>query len=320
MSERSALARTEAQRWRPDRLRPLYAEFFRNVRCQPGAPVIGLRDSAAVGTEPSRVPSTSRRYPPNGAVMPISFVVGVSDDAILKNNFMASPCVAGHGSPHQVILVRDGLNVIAEAESRPCTRRTRVGCLRARRCVATRRVGMSGSPDKSEEAERRFGPIGVAGVYGVGDVIASDDPTQPLSAERIGWVVDRGRMLKDGPELPARVATLDELLLVVRRDTRLQFDPTLGISFLWRGSLSPGTRLGMATVALGALCHHNSRHVGLRRGFTKARRSLPASGSFGCRSPRRVSSSTGTVRSSSWVTPHPGLGRSLTPYRVGELR
>ena len=29
----------EAQRWRPDRLRSLYAEFFRNVRHQPGAPV-----------------------------------------------------------------------------------------------------------------------------------------------------------------------------------------------------------------------------------------------------------------------------------------
>ena len=39
-AERSQLARREAERWRPDRLRPLYAEFFRNVRHQPGAPVI----------------------------------------------------------------------------------------------------------------------------------------------------------------------------------------------------------------------------------------------------------------------------------------
>ena len=29
--EQSARARKEAQRWHPDRLRPLYAEFFRNV-------------------------------------------------------------------------------------------------------------------------------------------------------------------------------------------------------------------------------------------------------------------------------------------------
>jgi hypothetical protein len=62
-----------------------------------------------------------------------------------------------------------------------------------------------------QEAERRFGPVGVAGVYGVGKVIASEDSTQPFGAERIGRVVDRGRSLRDGPERPARVATLDEL-------------------------------------------------------------------------------------------------------------
>ena len=38
--EQSALARTEARRWHPDRLRPLYAEFFRNVRMQPGTPFV----------------------------------------------------------------------------------------------------------------------------------------------------------------------------------------------------------------------------------------------------------------------------------------
>ena len=47
----SELARTEAERWRPERLRPLYAEFFRNVRLQPGAPVIVRTDgvNAAAG-------------------------------------------------------------------------------------------------------------------------------------------------------------------------------------------------------------------------------------------------------------------------------
>jgi hypothetical protein len=61
-----------------------------------------------------------------------------------------------------------------------------------------------------QEAEKRFGPICVAGVYGVGDMIARADPTQPLSAGRIARVVGRGRMLQDGAELPARAAALDE--------------------------------------------------------------------------------------------------------------
>jgi hypothetical protein len=103
----------------------------------------------------------------------------------------------------------------------------------------------------ASSVEPRFGPIGVAGVYGVGPVLSAeggpatcsaaeaakggarcDDfiphpssfiPLPPSlipaeAAERIGWVVGRGRMLRDGPDLPARVATLDELLLVLPRE------------------------------------------------------------------------------------------------------
>ena len=119
-----------------------------------------------------------------------------------------------------------------------------------------------------DEAERRFGPIGVAGVYGVGEVIArSDDSTQPLAAERIGWVVDRGRMLRDGPELPARVATLDELLLIVRRDSGLRFDPALGFHLYGADICLQAREQGLAVVALAAPCHHNSRSVGLPEAF-----------------------------------------------------
>ena len=173
--------------------------------------------------------------------MPISFVVGVLDAAILKTNFMASPCIASAAARHQVVLVRGGPNVTAKLQ---------LGLERAKFdwvvCVHAD-VWLPQGWDvqlaqQLDEAERRFGPIGVAGVYGVGEVIESDDSTQPMSSERIGWVVDRGRMLKDGPELPARVATLDELLLVVRRDNPLRFDPRLGNHLLWRGSLSPSSR------------------------------------------------------------------------------
>ena len=69
-------------------------------------------------------------------------------------------------------------------------------------------------------------------------MIARPDPNQPLSAERIGWVVDRGRMLRDGPELPARVATLDELAFIVRRDRGLRFDADLGFHLTVRTSAS----------------------------------------------------------------------------------
>ena len=123
-----------------------------------------------------------------------------------------------------------------------------------------------------DEAERRFGPIGVAGVYGVGDVIEPDDLTQSLGAARIGWVVDRGRELRDGSELPATVATLDELALIVRRDSDLRFDPTLGFHLYGADICLQARERGLAVVAIGAPCRHNSWSVGLPPEFFQSAR------------------------------------------------
>ena len=173
------------------------------------------------------------------------------------------------------------------------------------------------------EAERRFGPIGVAGVYGVGDVIRPESPEQPLGTERIGWVVDRGRELRDGPELPARVATLDELLLVVRRDSGLRFDPALGFHLYGADLCLQARERGLAVVALGALCQHNSRNVFLPRAFFIAPRFSPVNGATGCRSPLRAPSSTAAAQCTCWATPRIDRDRlpllsSLTPFRVAQ--
>ena len=74
-------------------------------------------------------------------------------------------------------------------------------------------------------------------------------------------------MLRDGPELPARVATLDELLLVVRRDSGLRFDPALGFHLYGADICLQARERGLAVVALAAPCHHNSRSVGLPEAF-----------------------------------------------------
>ena len=260
--ELSSRALQEAQRWHPDRLRPLYAEFFRNVRHQPGAaliaPALGLgeRGRSANGSNGS----AGRKPSPD--VVPMSFVVCVSDEAVLKANLLASPGLTGPGSPHEVFTINGAPSTGAGFVT---------GRLQARhewvvfvhqdvlmpegwsRCVA----------QQLREAERRFGKVGVAGVYGVGEVMAPQDLRQPLAAERVGWVVDRGRVLRDGPELPARVATLDELVLVVRRDSGLRFDPALGFHLYGADICLQAREQGLAVVALAAPCHHNSRSVGL---------------------------------------------------------
>ena len=78
---------------------------------------------------------------------------------------------------------------------------------------------------------------------------------------------DRGRVLRDGPELPARVATLDEIVLVVRRDSGLRFDPDLGFHLYGADICLQAREQGLAVVALAALCDHNSRSVGLPEAF-----------------------------------------------------
>ena len=117
------------------------------------------------------------------------------------------------------------------------------------------------------EAEERFGPIGVAGVYGVGEVITPAIASQPLAAPRIGWVVDRGRELRDGPELPA--AGRDSRRAAAGRAARfgLRFDPALGFHLYGADICLQADEQGLAVVALGALCHHNSRSVGLPEAF-----------------------------------------------------
>jgi hypothetical protein len=194
-----------------------------------------------------------------------SFVVCVSNGRVLKRNLLASPCL-GPSSRHEVILVKDcpnaaaGLNFgIEKAESQwvVCVHQDVYLPKGWDRCFA----------QQLREAERRFGPVGVAGVYGVGEVESPRSPRLPLGATRAGWVVDRNRVLRDGPDLPARVATLDELLLVVRRDTTMRFDPDLGFHLYGADICMQAHQRGLAVVALEALCHHNSASVGLPDAF-----------------------------------------------------
>jgi glycosyltransferase involved in cell wall biosynthesis len=271
-------ARAEAQRWHPDRLRPLYAEFFINVQPQARPPILPKKNSGAGHSPSAQNGSIGKTYAPERpsgatkpvvsppAVIPFSFVVCVSDEAILNANLMVSPCVARADSPHRTIVLREGPSAASGLN---------FGLERASHewavCVHQEVYLPEGwdrlLSQQLREAERRFGPVGVAGVYGVGDVIRPESPEQPLGAERIGWVVDRGRELRDGPELPARVAALDELLLVVRRDSGLRFDPALEFHLYGADLCLQARERGMAVVALGALCHHNSRNVFLPRAF-----------------------------------------------------
>src|SRR5262245_20283472 len=114
----------------------------------------------------------------------LTFVVCVNDPDILKSNLLASPCLAP-GTPHEVITVGNAPNAAEGLNG---------GLQRARNelvvCVH-QDVFLPEDWDKHlirqyRLAEKKFGPIGVTGVYGVGEVREAEDTR--LSAQRIGWV------------------------------------------------------------------------------------------------------------------------------------
>jgi hypothetical protein len=74
-----------------DRLRPLYAEFFRNVRRQPDPPLVTVANGPAHAAPASN--GVGRRMS-NGGAVSLSFVLCVSDYAILKADLQKSPCVS----------------------------------------------------------------------------------------------------------------------------------------------------------------------------------------------------------------------------------
>jgi hypothetical protein len=110
----------------------------------------------------------------SSAATALSFVVGVTDIAILQNNFIASPCVADAGSPHEVILVRGGPNVTAKL-SHGLEQAVHDWIVCIHQDVWLPPLWDLQVAQQIREAERLFGPVGVAGVYGVGDVAAADE-------------------------------------------------------------------------------------------------------------------------------------------------
>jgi hypothetical protein len=206
------------------------------------------------------------RSPCRAHVRRISFAVCVSDEAILEANLLASPCLTD-GSSHEVFLARDcpsaadGLNE---------------GLRKARHDVIVfvhQDVQLPAGWDEHfwqqyDLAKQQFGNVGVVGVYGVayrdGRVI------------RMGHVVDRGRLLREEPALPALVDTLDELLLAVPRETVLSFDPQLGFHLYGADLCLEACKRGLVSVAIDAVCAHNSPHIGLPAAFTESARVFAA--------------------------------------------
>jgi len=115
--------------------------------------------------------------------------------------------------------------------------------------------------EKISEAMTMFPCLAVVGVYGVDNFGSS-----PILA---GNVLDRGQKLSKPAPLPCRVNSLDEMLIAVRTDSGLRFDPNLGFDFYATDIALVANQKGFATVVVDAYCEHwsttprdkNKKHI-----------------------------------------------------------
>jgi SAM-dependent methyltransferase len=184
---------------------------------------------------------------------PLTFAVCVSDEATLAANLLASPCLQ-QVHPHQVVRfagcssAAEGLNAALAT-----ARHEVVVCVH--QDVYLPRGWVQRFWQSWHQAEKQYGRIGVAGVYGV--------TLREGKVVRAGHVVDRDCLLWEKPPLPATVDTLDELLLAVRKDSGLRFDPALGFHFYGADLCLEAQRRGLSSVVIDALCLHHSKGVEL---------------------------------------------------------
>ena len=100
-------------------------------------------------------------------------------------------------------------------------------------------------------AKTRWPALAVVGAYGVRG--------HGAHARRAGHLLDRGRELHEPEALPARVDSLDELLVAVRADAGLRMDPALGFDFYATDLVLQARRRGLdAAVIEGLYCEHGS--------------------------------------------------------------
>ncbi len=179
--------------------------------------------------------------------VPVTVVACVNDDAQLEANLARSPCLQA-GRPHQLLVFR-GCASAAEGLNAGIDQAEHEFVVFVHQDVYLPEQWPARLVSQWRRAESAGGPIGVAGVFGVLD--------RKVPFDAIGRVVHRDRLLSHR-SLPADVDGLDELLMVVRRDTPLRVDPDLGWHLYGTDLALQAQRRHLRVVVVDAPCHHNS--------------------------------------------------------------
>lgn len=180
----------------------------------------------------------------------LSFVIAVNNEKVFEQNVLASPIFrSGHG--HE-ILVRRGFASAGAAYNDAISAATNdlIVCMHQdiylpdgwdeRLMMSV--VSLEGSGEK----------WGVLGCFGIS-----------LEGGPVGHVYSNGLKRELGsPQPPVRVQSLDEIVLIIRKSSGLQFDEMLPHFHLYGSDLClESQRMGLRNYAIANFCVHNSLPV-----------------------------------------------------------
>jgi hypothetical protein len=180
--------------------------------------------------------------------MPITFVTATNNDEILRNNLMASPCLLGKHN-HQVLIQR-GFISASKAYNDAILRSDNNLIVFAHQDVVFPKLWLSDLDHALCCLEHIDPQWGVLGCYG-----------ETLNDNGRGYVYSPGRGILGKPlDQPSPVQTLDEIVLIIRKSSGLQFDQTLPHFHFYGADICMAAfERGMKSYAISALCIHNSQ-------------------------------------------------------------
>jgi glycosyltransferase involved in cell wall biosynthesis len=181
----------------------------------------------------------SRNYT-KGRRMKFSIICAVNKEDVLNKNLLSSKDIYNH----QVILQRD-CNNICIAYNEAMKQATEDIVIFIHQDVYLPDNFFSQLETSLQQLEGvDWGVLGVAGIKG------KDGYT--------GYILDRGKIWGTPSELPRIVETLDELLLIIKKDS-FRFDENLTSQHLFGADIClQATSQNKKNFAINGFCHHNS--------------------------------------------------------------
>jgi hypothetical protein len=178
---------------------------------------------------------------------PLLFVTAASDPAVLAQRLLASPCLRPRGG--WPLIVRFNASSAAQALDLALAaappgawvvwvhQDVHLPAPWAAQFLAGLAAARAADPE-----------LAVAGVYGVAG--------HGAALRRAGAVLDRGTPLRESAALPCAVDSLDELLVAVRADAGLRFDPALRFDLYGTDIVLQAQARGLGAAVVDAWCEH----------------------------------------------------------------